>query len=337
MSQLTDNLNLIASIKSDIKSAIENKGVDMTGVSFPGYPAAISQISGGGGAVIKALQITSNGTYTAGAGVDGYSPVEVDVPAPEFVTETLSVSENGTYIPPTDIDGWDRVTVNVPQIVSGIDEKEFTEGNLNIINISNSASFVGSSVYLNRKNIQTVYLPNCLYVDIAAFDNCTSLYSVELPICKSLYNAAFYSCYSLQSISIPNCEYLGYQVFGECYNLTKIDLPNLISASGSPFIECRNLSEISIPNCEYLSNYTFQGCSALTKLILPKCSHLGNSVFFKCINLSEVTIEYSSVCETGAIATSWTGVVYVPSSLVDSYKTALNWSTISSRIFPIPE
>ena len=24
-------------------------------------------------------------------------------------------------------------------------------------------------------------------------------------------------------------------------------------------------------------------------------------------------------------------------SLVDSYKTALNWSTISSRIFPIPE
>ena len=81
MSQLTDNLNLIASIKSDIKSAIENKGVDMTGVSFPGYASKIGEISGGGGsAVIEGLTITSNGTYTAGEGVDGYSPIEVDVP-----------------------------------------------------------------------------------------------------------------------------------------------------------------------------------------------------------------------------------------------------------------
>ena len=304
MSQLIDNLNLIVSIKSNIKSAIENKGVDMTGVSFGSYADKIGEISGGGG---------------------------------QFVTEPLNVTSNGTYTPGQGVDGFSTVTVDVSQIVSGIDEKEFTEGNLNIVNISNSASFVGSSVYMNRKNIQTVYLPNCLYVNIAGFSDCTSLYSVELPICKSLYNIAFGSCSSLQSISIPNCEYLGYQVFGYCTNLTKIDLPNLISVSGSPFIGCINLSEISIPNCEYLSHYTFQECSALTKLVLPKCSHLGNSVFFKCINLSEVTIEYSSVCETGPIATSWTGVVYVPSSLVDSYKTALNWSTISSRIFPIPE
>ena len=38
---------------------------------------------GGKSAVIEGLTITSNGTYTAGAGVDGYSPVEVDVPAHE--------------------------------------------------------------------------------------------------------------------------------------------------------------------------------------------------------------------------------------------------------------
>ena len=276
----------------------------------------------------------SNGNYNITGEFNG-GVITVDVPAPQFVTETLNVSANGTYTSPTDIDGWDRVTVDVPQIVSGIDEKEFTEGNLNIDNISNSASFVGISVYANRKNIQTVYLPNCLYVDADAFGSCTSLYSVELPICKYLYNVAFGSCYSLQSISIPNCEYLGYQVFRYCSNLTKIDLPNLISTSGSPFIGCINLSEISIPNCKYLGNYVFQECSALTKLVLPKCSYLGNGVFFKCINLSEVIIEYSSVCEIGSNNLNWTGNIYVPASLVDAYKSATNWSQYSDRIFPI--
>lgn len=35
--------------------------------------------SGGGGAVIEALSVTANGTYTAPSGVDGYSPVTVNV------------------------------------------------------------------------------------------------------------------------------------------------------------------------------------------------------------------------------------------------------------------
>lgn len=365
---LFENLNSIYSIKNDIKSVLEDKGIDMTIYSFPDYPSVINDLSTGGN--MSTLSVSENGTYYPETGYDGFSEVSVNVipnlgydyvfssngfynpedygydgfakigvsvPSPQFVTDSLSVSVNGTYTPGQGVDGFSQVVVDVPQSVSGIDEKEYTEGKLNIVNISNSASFVADYVYSNRTNIQTVYLPNCLYVGLQAFGNCTSLYSVELPICKSLYNVAFGSCYSLQSISLPNCEYLGYQVFGSCSNLTKIDLPNLISTSGSPFIKCINLSEISIPNCEYLSNYAFQECSALTKLVLPKCSHLGNSVFFKCINLSEVTIEYSSVCEIGVIAASWTGVVYVPSSLVDSYKTALNWSTISSRIFPISE
>lgn len=42
--------------------------------------AAITAISGGGEPVIEALSVTSNGTYTAPDGVDGYSPVTVNVP-----------------------------------------------------------------------------------------------------------------------------------------------------------------------------------------------------------------------------------------------------------------
>ena len=44
---LIDNLNTIKSCKEDIKTALENKGVDMTGVSFPDYASKIDEIQGG--------------------------------------------------------------------------------------------------------------------------------------------------------------------------------------------------------------------------------------------------------------------------------------------------
>ena len=221
MSQLTDNLNLIVSIKSDIKSAIENKGVDMTGVSFPDYASKIGEISGGGGsAVIEGLTITSNGTYIAGEGVDGYSPIEVDVP------------------------------------ISGWDQKSVTEGMIKIINLDNTASFVASSVFYNNKTIKTV------------------------------------------------------------------NLPYATSVGNNAFQECSSLSQVSLPVCSYIGDYAFQSCSSF----------------------SIITIGYSSVCRlnnsnafNNTQITSSTGSIYVPTSLVDSYKSAKNWSNFSTQIFPISE
>lgn len=58
--------------------------------------------AGGGGAepVIESLEITENGTYTAQDGVDGYSPVSVNVPIPEgYIVPSgeLEITENGEY------------------------------------------------------------------------------------------------------------------------------------------------------------------------------------------------------------------------------------------------
>ena len=78
MSQLTDNLNLIASIKSDIKSAIETKGVDMTGVSFGSFADKIGEITTS--FVTVPLSVSANGTYNPGQGVDGFTKVVVSVP-----------------------------------------------------------------------------------------------------------------------------------------------------------------------------------------------------------------------------------------------------------------
>ena len=255
---------------------------------------------GGKSAVIEGLTITSNGTYTAGSGVDGYSPVEVDVPAPEFVTETLSVSANGTYTPSEGIDGYSQVNVNVPAtqfitetlsvsangtytpsegidgysqvvvdvLIDGWDQKSFTEGTVEIINLDNSASFVASRAFYSNTTIQTVNLPYATSVGNSAFYNCSSLTQITLPVCSYIDSDAFYNCSSLTQISLPVCSYIGDYVF----------------------YSCGLLSQVSLPVCSYIGDYVFRGCSALEKIDLPKCYRLGGNAFYQCNLLSEVSL-----------------------------------------------
>lgn len=76
--------------------------------------------------VIRSLSVTENGTYTAPDGVDGYSPVVVDVPEKEPVTQELNVTQNGEYIPDSGVDGYSKVKVNVPDIPPVLDTLEVT-------------------------------------------------------------------------------------------------------------------------------------------------------------------------------------------------------------------
>lgn len=78
----------------------------------------------GAAPVVEALEITKNGTYTAPDGVDGYSPVTVNVPVPDgYIVPSgeLKVTENGTH----DVTEYAAVKVNVPEPV--LQEKTVTE------------------------------------------------------------------------------------------------------------------------------------------------------------------------------------------------------------------
>ena len=328
MSTLIDNLNLIASIKSDIKSAIEAKGVSMTGVSFGSFADKIGEIT------------TS------------------------FVTVPLSVSANGTYTPGQGVDGFSQVVVDVPQSVTGFTEKDVTEG-IQVVNLSNSASYVGSYAFYNSTTLSTITLPNCQSVLSHAFRYCENLTSVNLSICTMIDWYAFAGCSRLSYISLPECRSVGYYAFQGCTSLEEIYLPSCLTISeafmncsslrsvnlpvcskfdGRCFFSCSNLSYVSIPECVSLGRSCFQTCKALSEINLPKCSSLDSQVFFNCTSFMKLTLGYSSVvsvkninCFSYTPIASGTGSIYVPSSLVDAYKSANIWSTYSSQIFPIPE
>ena len=258
----------------------------------------------------------SNGSYNITGEFNG-GVITVDVPAPQFITEILNVSANGTYNPGEGVDGYSQVVVDVP--ISGWDQKSLTEGTIEITNIDNSASFVASNIFSNNQNIQTVNLPYATTVGASAFYRCYSLSQVNLPVCSYIEDNAFYNCRLLNQVNLPVCSYIGNSVFFNCFLL----------------------SQVSLPLCEYIGSGAFRTCSLLS-LSLPVCSYIGGLAFYGCSSLSIITIGYSGICSLGDARTfettqitSSTGSIYVPASLVDTYKSASNWSYFSTQIFPI--
>ena len=106
MSQLTDNLNTIASIKGDIRDAIQAKGVNMSGVAFSGFASKIGEIQTGGSQKPEeplVETIATNGTFNF-APQAGYvfssATITVSVSGgvgPSISSLTDTITSNGSY------------------------------------------------------------------------------------------------------------------------------------------------------------------------------------------------------------------------------------------------
>ena len=232
---------------------------------------------------------TSNGSYNITGEFNG-GMITVDVPSPQFVTETLNVSANGTYNPGQGVDGYSQVVVDVPQSVTGYTEKDITEKNFSLINLNNSASFVYSGVFSENNQLQTVYLPNCVTVNNWAFAYCRNLNSVNLPNCTTFSgDHQFYYNNSLSQIYVPLLKNVPTYAFGECYNLKSIDLPEATYIGSSAFYRCSSLSQINIPKVSMIGECPFSECNSLKNIYAPECiSFSGGLQFNMCKELETV-------------------------------------------------
>ena len=306
----------------------------------------------------------SNGIYNITGEFNG-GEITIEVPAPQFITETLSVSSNGTYIPSVGVNGFSEVIVNVSHSGAGFTEKEITEG-IQIVDLNNSASFVGYGVFAFDSNIQTIDLSLCKYVGSNAFNGCYNISNISLPVCESLYSRAFEVCSSLSQVYLPVCKTIKNSVFQSCSSLSQVYLPVCKTIDNSVFKNCSNLLEVNLPECETIGVNAFGECILLSSISLPACKKIGanafqgafqsaaissvnlvlpvcsiieGSAFYWTRKLATITLLSNSVCSLhwGAFSQAGLSSIYVPASLVDAYKSASNWSTYSSIIFPISE
>ena len=250
--------------------------------------AAITAISGAAEPVIEALSVTSNGTYTATDGLDGYSPITVNVPQDGSPPDNAFViSGNCEYRFAND--GWtwfieqyrDRITTQ------NIEDAQHMFNNSKIItNIPFDINFRSISNFSNTQSI---------------FNECRNL--INLPILNNfrVYNTnnMFKSCMKLRTIpedyaSAWNWNYLESQTAGYtgnqtgmfycCYSLRSIPMdlishgnPNItysFSYFNNGFYECYVIDElVNLPipytNATWTSNTfanTFTRCCRLKNM-----------------------------------------------------------------------
>ena len=91
-------------------------------------------------------------------------------------------------------------------------------------------------------------------------------------------------------------------------------------------------------SCMHLYASAFRSCIGIQKVDLAAVQGIGTECFIWAYPLTQLIIRTSTVCvlsnsnafKDTAIA-SGTGYIYVPSALIDSYKTATNWSVYADQ------
>lgn len=129
----------------------------------------------------------------------------------------------------------------------------------------------------------------------------------------------------------------------------------------------KSIVEIKDNYAMILGNYAFYGCKFLTTAVFQNVTSVGSSAFYACSALKTVDFHAATsfagsndfwacsalealIIRSGTVAElkgstgfggsgiyKKTGYIYVPAALVDSYKTATNWSTYANQIRAIED
>ena len=153
---------------------------------------------------------------------------------------------------------------------------------------------------------------------------------------KIIGDYAFYFCSKLTSVSLPVATNIGSSAFDSCSSLTSISFPVAAGIEYSAFTSCKALASVSLPAATSIGSRAFSHCYALTSVSFPLATSIESYAFGDCIKLTTMYIgtESNTVCtlsSTDAIPSSVTDI-YVPVDLLDSYKTATNWSSFADKI-----
>ena len=205
---------------------------------------------------------------------------------------------------------------------------------------NNRVTTTGSYIFAYCRKLTSITLTSCSYIGESAFRNCEKLNFINFPVCKTIGGAAFYACSSLVSVSFPACSFINDNAFYSCSALISVNFPICSHIGASVFYDCNNLTYVNFPICSQIRSYAFYNCNNLTSVSFPACASIGSYAFGGCSSLTSIYLMASALCKlTKSNAFSRAGIgstkgyIYVPSSLLTSYKTATNWVYFSNRIF----
>lgn len=226
----------------------------------------------------------------------------------DVTVEPLSVTENGTY--QEEGKAYSPVSVNVPVgwTSDGIAQNLEPNGAVTL-----SVDSIGVRAFAG-KPITSVTGNAVTSIGHSAFVGCSSLASVVLPNITALDQFTFEGCSVLKTLHLPNV------ASSNTYNyrnsgIETLVLPKISRVTGwQTFSEAKALKTVDILGFDFYRQ-TFNGCIAMNVLIIR-----ADTV----ISLTNTDVFGNTPFASGKSG----GTLYVPSSLISSYQSATNWSTI---------
>lgn len=364
---IVSEITRLQNAKSDIKASIENKGVTVGDGTIDTYASKINEISTSS-AVLGTKTITENGTYKASDdNLDGYSSVDVNVGGleindgsylfyngarlssfdglidvlknPVSLSSFMFSSTKNIIITNDKLEKLKKInTSNCTKFDYAFNNVKFDDS-INLIDLNNwdmskattlqsafyHTSFGNTKLLIDKWNISSVINIYGLFngSDIKEID--VSNWNVE-NVTDMGY--MFYTC-QFENLDISKWKPYKlsnvYYMFSNCQKLKEIDLSNWVVNSlksiASMFWSCYALEKADISGLSngLINNTygTFQYCSKLATLIINSSNFL---------NMSNINMLEGTPIANG------TGYVYVPDDMVDTYKSATNWSTYASQI-----
>lgn len=258
-----------------------------------------------------------------------------------------TITENGVYQADEGYTGLGTVTVEVASTGGGdIDallDKTITE-------VKSNAKTIPQYAFYSCKNLTTIDLPNVTDIDDYAFENCYVLTTVNLPSARFIKKNVFKSCKMLKNLDLPSLNSFGSSAANGCTQLATINMPVAQYIYANAFYNCNALTTINLPELFTADIMSFYNCSALTTINTSKLKKIEGSAFANCYSLKTVVLREEQVATlanvnafnnayhlTGTVDATYNpnglkdGYIYVPKDLVESYKTATNWSTYATQ------
>lgn len=339
MATIAEKLQTLQTIKNNIKTSIENKGVSVGDVSFTEYSTKIDEISGGGGGTLETINITENGVYVPSEGVDGYNQVNVNV----VPSTNYSYYDGGIDVEGLRALGWSDESIgmlrdNTPHYSWENSEYVVSDANKALYGVVTK-----DNVNSYKDNPDMVFLPyfepnyginlnSFKYVKAipsvekqVTFVDCSDAISLEtFPVIDTskATSITFNGCTSLKNIPLLDTSAVDYSMnlmFSGCSSLHSIPLINTskIGSINHMFYDCSSLQSIPLLDTSNVMHmqWVFANCISLTtipQLITKRVSNMP-SLFYECRSLQSIPLlDTSNVTNISSSFYNCTSLTTIP-------------------------